>query len=363
MGNRLSNAVKEAQAQADANQRQVEADLKNLNEILTSKAEEYFLKLINNKGEDKTIPIKTLIEYKKHVSCSVSSGPSDKLNEAVEELFGGNFMSSLKAMALGAIDAVLGNTSAGSREETGYKVLLLNNTIVRVDYYVFGYNMHTAGGLVDRKRNGLAFVATVGVVDMKLVGLEALVYLVGSQANAARVFMNQRYEDWNVRLKAINAFRNTLPAVTDASFTAAKLNSQLAQPGSISLETLQAYLDEADAESETTSREGETTGPVFKAEDEEARATAVKAYYDKKLEVAGDATAATAAADTVAKLYITAWQAVYTRANSQISRMTESHKDLLRAMTREQEAIMEDMKSVYMKARAITAAIQGVGPA
>lgn len=41
--------------------------------------------------------------------------------------------------------------------------------------------------MIDRKKNGLAFVAVVGVVDLKQVGLETLVYLVGQQANQVGV--------------------------------------------------------------------------------------------------------------------------------------------------------------------------------
>lgn len=63
--------------------------------------------------------------------------------------------------------------------------MFLNQAVVRVDYHVYGINLHTVGA-VDRRKSGLAFVAMVGVVDLKKIGLEALVYLVGKQASEVR---------------------------------------------------------------------------------------------------------------------------------------------------------------------------------
>lgn len=56
------------------------------------------------------------------MSVNVSTEPSHELTSAVEELFGGNFMTSLKALTLGAINTVLGHGTAGQKEDSGYKV-------------------------------------------------------------------------------------------------------------------------------------------------------------------------------------------------------------------------------------------------
>ena len=80
----------------------MEADLATLERLLDSRANEFYLRLVNSEGEDKTVPIKTIIDYKRHISCSVSNEPSEQLNTAIEEMFGGNFLQSLKAMCLAA---------------------------------------------------------------------------------------------------------------------------------------------------------------------------------------------------------------------------------------------------------------------
>lgn len=104
-----------------------------------------------------------------------------------------------------AVNAVLGSAESGSKEESGYKVLLLFNTVVRVDYYVYGYKMFSTG-VTDEKRNGMVVVCTVGVVDMKSVGLETLVYLVGQQAETSLTFLQDRAEMWLARKKQLEIY-------------------------------------------------------------------------------------------------------------------------------------------------------------
>jgi hypothetical protein len=114
--------------------------------------------------------------------------PSQELEDAINDLFGGNFLNSLKALVLGALNVVLGNGAAGERTEQGYKVLLVHDTVVRIDYYLYGYTMHTSG-LTEDQHRGVAFCATVGVVDLKSVGPEVLMYLVGTQAAGCSAFI------------------------------------------------------------------------------------------------------------------------------------------------------------------------------
>jgi hypothetical protein len=61
MGNSASNAVREMEAAQNRAEDQVKVDVQNLVTILEAKQNEYYEKLINSKGEDKTIPIKTLV--------------------------------------------------------------------------------------------------------------------------------------------------------------------------------------------------------------------------------------------------------------------------------------------------------------
>ena len=79
------------------------------------------------------------------------------------------------------MNAVLTKASAGEKLEIGYKVLIIHSAVVRVDYMVYGYNVSASSGISDMAKNGLVCVATVGVVDFKSIGLETLVYLVGTQ--------------------------------------------------------------------------------------------------------------------------------------------------------------------------------------
>lgn len=104
-----------------------------------------------------------------------------------------------------AVNAVLGSAESGSKEEHGYKVLLLFNTVVRVDYYVYGYKMFSTG-ITDEKRNGIVMVCTVGVVDMKSVGLETLVYLLGQQAATSMTFLDDQKAMWQARKQQLEIY-------------------------------------------------------------------------------------------------------------------------------------------------------------
>jgi hypothetical protein len=79
------------------------------------------------------------------------------------------------------VNAVLTKASAGEKLEQGFKVLLIHSAVVRVDYFVYGYTVSANSGIAQTTKNGLVCVATVGVVDFNSIGLETLVYLVGTQ--------------------------------------------------------------------------------------------------------------------------------------------------------------------------------------
>lgn len=102
MGQAISVVREQLKNDNAEQQKQDEADLNNLATLLDARMQEYHTKLVHATGEDKTVPIKTVIEYKTHTSVNVSTEPSKQLNDAIEDLFGGNFLSSLKAATLAA---------------------------------------------------------------------------------------------------------------------------------------------------------------------------------------------------------------------------------------------------------------------
>jgi len=195
----LNPIVEGQKARAAETQNKIESEMAMMESLLEARANEFYLRLINAEGEDKTVPIKTIIDYKRHVAISVKDEPSEELNGAIEDLFGGKYLSSLKAMCMLAVNAVLTKASAGEKLDIGYKVLILHSAVVRVDYMVYGYTTSAKTGVADVIKNGLVCVATVGMVDFKSIGLEALVYLVGTQCAQAGSFINSRQRLWSKR--------------------------------------------------------------------------------------------------------------------------------------------------------------------
>lgn len=199
MGNSVAIAQAEAKKAMQGQQAalaQSQAQLAQLSVILGAKQEEYRMKLKTPDSTDRSIPIDTIISLKTDKSIDVSSAPSQKLTGAVEDMFGGNFLSAMRGVILGALDTVLGNNTVGEKEKSGMTVILLHSAVVRVDYYMYAYTMKSAG-VVNTLTNGMCFVVTLSTVKISQVNSEAIALLSGMTAESSLGYMNRLANKFN----------------------------------------------------------------------------------------------------------------------------------------------------------------------
>lgn len=199
MGNtvqKVQEEVKAAAAMQTVDMAKAEADLAQLSVILSAKQEEYRMRLKTPDATDRTIPIDTIISLKTDKSVNVSSAPSEHMNSVVEDLFGGNFLSAMKGVILGALDTVIGNTAAGEKEKSGMTVILLHSAVVRVDYYMYSYTMRSSG-ITEQVKNGMCFVVSLSTVKISKVNSEAIALLSGMTAETSLGYMSRLANKFN----------------------------------------------------------------------------------------------------------------------------------------------------------------------
>lgn len=166
-------------------------ELSHLSAILNGKQEAFRQKLITPNNADRTLPIDCIIKTQSEKCVDVSTGPSERLNEMVEDLFGGNFLKGMKGLILGAIESVLGSASAGEKEKVGYSIMYLHSAVVRIDYMVYAYRFRS-DGLTNALQNGMCFCATISTVKLFRVNSEAIALISGLTAEKSMSFFKKQ---------------------------------------------------------------------------------------------------------------------------------------------------------------------------
>ena len=207
MGNSVSSAVKKMEQQQDEAEAKMKQEIAQLTATLKAKESEFKMKLITPNSANKLLPIDTIVKMDSKQQVDVSTAPSEKMNAMIEDMFGGNFLNALKGLILGALDAVLGNASAGEKESSGMACILMHSAIVRVDYFVYAYTLRSDGAKT-HLQNGLVFAVTLSTVKLSAVNSEVIALLSGQTAENSVSFVNNLANKFN--LFADNVARNPI---------------------------------------------------------------------------------------------------------------------------------------------------------
>ncbi|KAL0479211.1 hypothetical protein AKO1_008033 [Acrasis kona] len=202
MGTAIST-IKEAQEKSEE---KVKNEIKMLEEILKNKLDLYESEVTQSSQKDGTIPIKYVIEKKRYSSVNVSDKPSPALDKVLDDLFSGSFLSSLRGLAGVALRTVLGNSSGGSKEDINYKVMLLHNAIVRLDYKLYSYTLESEGVTL-HVQNGICFFCSVSVIDLRVAGKEAIAYCIGSASEESSKYFKSHQGNTESYKKTLEAWR------------------------------------------------------------------------------------------------------------------------------------------------------------
>jgi hypothetical protein len=119
-------------------------------------------------------------------TANVSDKPSDKIGDAIDSFFniGGEGVKTddalrvgFKSVVKGALDAFLGNTESGQKEESKYFVYMYNNAVVRLDVKLWRWNF-AGKGFSDNYQSVFGYFTCMSVVDVKALKTSEFVFLI-----------------------------------------------------------------------------------------------------------------------------------------------------------------------------------------
>ena len=141
MGN-ITDKIKEMQ---DKNDTETKEKLQMVHNMMVDKITAASNKMGDEAGEDKNLPIVSVVDKSEKYQIKVESTPDKDIKNAIGEVMSGDFLGGLKNLLSVALNEVLGNTSAGEAEKTDFHVIYANNSLLRLDYMMYKYTFASKG--------------------------------------------------------------------------------------------------------------------------------------------------------------------------------------------------------------------------
>jgi hypothetical protein len=155
-------------------------------QLVSAKLEAHAEKMAIEAFEDKSLPIVALVDKVERYAVKVEIVPAAKVNECIKDVFQGKFLKGLGDAVTSAVNELLGNTSAGEEERAETHIVFANNSLLRIDYYMYKYEFGSKG-LREKFRNALCYVVQVGVLDNKKVDPQIALYELGKSIGQEKI--------------------------------------------------------------------------------------------------------------------------------------------------------------------------------
>ena len=172
MGQLISNFVKESEELHEA---EVVESLQLLQKFVSAKLEAQAAKLEAEAFEDKSLPIVATVKKVETYLVKVETAPSADIKKSIEDIFQGEFLDGFQHLVTAAVNELLGNTLAGEKEFSSFQVVFANNSLLRIDFYIYKYDF-SSEGLREKIQNAFCYVVQVGVLDLKKVDPQVVLY-------------------------------------------------------------------------------------------------------------------------------------------------------------------------------------------
>ena len=172
MGNSITNAMKEQQ---EKNNLETLEQLQTLQKMMNNKIAAESSQMKDDALQDKSLPIVAIVDTTEKYTVKVESKPNKAIEDAVKHILSGDFIGGLVELLSVALDEFLGDTSAGEKFKKDFHVVFANNSLLRVDFMLYKYDF-SSKGLVDEVQNGFCYYAQIGVLDLKKVSPQVLLY-------------------------------------------------------------------------------------------------------------------------------------------------------------------------------------------
>ena len=119
--------------------------------------------------EDKQFPVATVVgTLEKHLIATQRATVAE-IEKCLSE-----FVDGLIKMALTDVNELLEKTSEGEAETMASHVVFANNSVLRVDYYLYKYTF-CSKGLRDKFKNNVSYAVQLGVLDLEKADLELVI--------------------------------------------------------------------------------------------------------------------------------------------------------------------------------------------
>ena len=174
MGQTISSFTKGTDQSENDNKEETNEQLQLIQQMLATKIETGTKKMKVAAIEDKQFPVATVVgTLEKHLIATQRATVAE-IEKCLSEAFRTEFVDGLIKMALTDVNELLEKTPEGEAETMASHVVIANNNVLRVDYYLYKYTF-CSKGLRDKFKNTVCYAVQVGVLDLEKADLELVI--------------------------------------------------------------------------------------------------------------------------------------------------------------------------------------------
>jgi len=116
-------------------------------------------------GSENDLKIHGGIDVEEHMKIRFNASEDEsQLTNVIGDIFSGDILDGLKKVVVAATESILGNGVVGEVEEQDHEIVWYNNSLVRIDFYLWRYNFSSKEVIKD-VGNVLAYYVTKRVIE------------------------------------------------------------------------------------------------------------------------------------------------------------------------------------------------------
>ena len=185
MGQTVGTVISESDKKKEVN---VVEQLRSYQRMISAKLEAEREKISKEAFNDTKLPILSLVSTTQDYRLKVTAETKDlkvRVGEILDSVIGGGYIKGLKGILSLALDQLLGNVSVGESEKKESHVAFANNSLLRIDCYMYKYQFQS-DGLISSSKNIFGYYIQVGVLDLIKVNPQIVLYELTSSVGDAK---------------------------------------------------------------------------------------------------------------------------------------------------------------------------------
>ena len=210
MGQTVGTVISESDKKKEMN---VVEQLRSYQRMISAKLEAEREKISKEAFNDTKLPILSLVSTTQDYRLKVTAETKDlkvRVGEILDSVIGGGYIKGLKGILSLALDQLLGNVSVGESEKKESHVAFANNSLLRIDCYMYKYQFQS-DGLISSSKNIFGYYIQVGVLDLIKVNPQIVLYELTSSVGDAK-----QLEEATKKLTTMASFTKKLYRVVTA---------------------------------------------------------------------------------------------------------------------------------------------------